>query len=207
MVEGALSLSIGGWRRWVEVRTREIGVGRWGAHKTDGQRSGTLSLSKPVVRGVRKPAWSPSKRADNEDVSFYLCSARPAETGQCWCSQTKPQLSVHTTVLVPWRFIETTGNLFIFHGTGSTKNKYKNGFANKNGSVQWKLIYGDGWVKKTTHTNFQKIYIIAFSSPIFCHTENPPVKCTICRGVFFKRKASATVFSHASCYWVEPTAS
>jgi hypothetical protein len=56
---------------------REIGVGLWGAHKTDGPMSGALSLSKPVVRGVRKPACSASKRADNEGV-FFLSVAHPS---------------------------------------------------------------------------------------------------------------------------------
>jgi hypothetical protein len=97
---GALSLSNGRrspipvhWRVTAVSRgedEREIGVGRWGAHKTDGQRCGTLSLSKPMVRGVKKTACSPSKRADSEDVFFYLCSVRPAETGRYCCSQTKP---------------------------------------------------------------------------------------------------------------------
>jgi hypothetical protein len=48
-----------------------------GAHKTDGPMSGALSLSKPVVHGVRKPTCSASKRADSE-VVFFLSVARPS---------------------------------------------------------------------------------------------------------------------------------
>jgi hypothetical protein len=83
---GALSLSNGRrshihvhWRVAAVSRgedEREIGVGRWGTHKIDGQRSGTLSLSKPMVRGVRKTACSPSKRRQRGRV--FLSVFRPS---------------------------------------------------------------------------------------------------------------------------------
>jgi hypothetical protein len=64
------------WKRFGEDE-KEIGVGLWGAHKTDGLMSGALSLSKPVVRGVRKPTCSASKRVDSEGM-FFLSVARPS---------------------------------------------------------------------------------------------------------------------------------
>jgi hypothetical protein len=47
------------------------------AHKTDGRRSGTLSMSKPVVHGDNKPVHNPSKHADEEDM-FFLSIGHPS---------------------------------------------------------------------------------------------------------------------------------